>query len=95
MIETSGILVSRSFGGVGRPRPTPDSERAVMWGRMTAPQNNELLRKPLLMHWLKRGRGRCGEAVSKGDHFDSRRAGACLPPVDGGRKARRYAELVD
>ena len=32
--------------------------------------------------------GRCPQAVSKDDHFDLRRAGACLPPVDGGRKAR-------
>ena len=33
------------------------------------------------------------EAVPKDGNRLPRRAGACLPPIDGGRKARRYAEL--
>ncbi len=49
----------------------------------------------VLVRRLHLRRGGRGEAVSKVDHFDSRRAGACLPPVDSGRKARRYAVFVD
>jgi len=33
------------------------------------------------------------EAVPKDGNRTPRRAGACLPPIDGGRKARRYAKL--
>ncbi len=40
-------------------------------------------------------RGRCTEPVLECDHLASCRVGAFLPPFDGGRKARRYAELVN
>ena len=33
------------------------------------------------------------EAVTKDGNYSPRRAGACLPPITGGHKARRYAEL--
>ena len=33
------------------------------------------------------------EAVPKDGNCNPRGAGACLPPIDGGRKARRYVEL--
>ena len=38
------------------------------------------------------GQNPCG-AVTKDENRTPRRAGACLPPIDGGREARRYAEL--
>jgi len=35
----------------------------------------------------------CKVAVPKDGNRTPRRAGACLPPIIGGHKARRYAEL--
>ena len=52
--------------------------------------------KNFLLNSVRGGRP---EVVSEVDHFDSRRAGACLPPkrgdATGGHKARRYAVFVD
>jgi len=41
--------------------------------------------------YLRRGGRR--EAVSEGNYLVLRRVGTCLPPINGGHKARRYAEL--